>query len=202
MRDSGCIVVNWSIESGDEFMRNTVLKRQMSDSQIFKTAELLTQYKIRYRIGNIIGLPGESFGQMLKTLELNIKAKPSMGLANIFVPFPGLALTEYAIAHGHYVPNAEKKIPDDFFTQSILEMSPRENKAIQKLMRLFPLFVNFPFLYSAVPARRALFALPRFVLKTVYELFFALKMMRLYVSRADFAKKARIILRYLIDSQR
>jgi len=202
LRDSGCIVVNWSIESGDEYMRNTVLKRQMSDAQIFETAAWLAKYKIRYRIGNIIGLPGESFDQMLKTLELNIKAKPSMGLANIFVPFPGLALTEYAIHHGHYTPSPGENIPNDFFTKSILKITPSENKAIQKLMCLFPIFVNFPFLYSTVSIRKTLFILPRLILKAVYELFFAIKMMRLYVSRADFSKKLRIIFRYLIDSQR
>lgn len=59
LKESGCVAVNWSIESGDEQYRNTILKRNITDEQILGTSELLSRYGINNRIGNLIGLPGE-----------------------------------------------------------------------------------------------------------------------------------------------
>ncbi len=198
---SRCVGVNWSIESGDDFLRNTVLKRGMSEEQILNTSDMLTKYKIPYRIGNIIGLPGENFDQMLKTVELNIRAGPSLGLANIFVPFPGLALTKYAIDKGYYDPQG-KKLPNDFFTTSVLNISPAQNRAIQKLMCLFPVFVKFPAAFFNRHMRNALFHLPSFLLKSSYTIFYAFNMMKLYLRKASFLFRCRMAVRYIAHSIR
>ncbi len=176
---SNCIGVNWSIESGDEFFRNAVLKRRMSTEEILNTSSLLTKYKIPYRIGNIIGLPGEDFRKMLETLRLNIEAKPLLGLANIFVPFSGLQLTEYAIKNGYYKPDVEKELPRDFFTRSVMDISPAENKMILKLFCLFPLFVRYPFLFYDMRLRKILSIFSLFFLKALYEPFYTFNMMKI-----------------------
>ena len=202
LSESNCIGVNWSIESGDDFLRNNILQRKMSEDQILNTATLLTRYKIPYRIGNVIGLPGENFDQMLKTLELNIRAKPSLGLANIFVPFPGLALTNYAIAKGYYKPQETKKLPKDFFTMSVLDVSPEQNKEIQKLMCLFPIFIKFPKLFRNLSLRNILFHLPVFLLRPLYTVFYAFHMMKLYLEKAPFFFRCQMAKRYIMNSLR
>lgn len=198
LRKSNCIGVNWSIESGNDFLRNKVLKRGMSSEQILNTAYLLTKYKIPYRTGNIIGLPGENYKQMLETLELNIKAKPNLGLANIFIPFPMLKLTEYAIKQGYYKPDPRTKLPKDFFTRSPMNINPLEHKTIQKLMCLFPIFVKFPFLFYNPCLRKALFWFPLYLLRKLYEAFYCFKMMKLYVVKAPFLHRCRMAIRYAI----
>lgn len=199
LRESNCIGVNWSIESGNDFLRNTVLKREMSDEQILNTSNLLTKYKIPYRIGNIIGLPGESFGQMLQTLELNIKAKPFLGWVNIFVPFPMLALTKYAIDHGYYKPGLHKDLPRDFFTKSVLNISSAENSRIQKLMCLFPIFVRWPLLFYNFRVRKALLRFPLHLLKPLYGVFYAFNMMKIYLRKAPFILRCQMAIRYIIN---
>lgn len=196
---SNCVGVNWSIESGNEFLRNVVLKRSMSREQILKTAGLLRKYNIPNRIGNVIGLPGENFNQMLETLELNISARPNLGLANIFVPFPGLELTKYAIEKGYYELKSNSVLPKDFFTKSVMNMSLSENKAIQKLMCLFPIFVNFPGLFLNAYLRKIMFSFPRFLLRGVYEIFYTIKMMNLYAVKTSFFQKYRIAMRYIAN---
>jgi len=199
LSESNCIGVNWSIESGNEFLRNAVLKRSMSSEQALEAARLLTKYKIPYRIGNIIGLPGEKPDQMLETLELNIKAKPSLGLANIFVPFPGLALTKYAIEHGYYNPEKNARLPKDFFSESVMDITPEENKQVQKIMCLFPIFVNMPFLFYKRIIRKIMFSCPQFLLRFLYEIFYADRMMKLYAVRVSLVQKYRIALRYVAN---
>lgn len=197
LRDSNCRVVNWSIESGDSFLRNEVLKRKMSDEQILETASLLTKYGIKYRIGNIIGLPGESFEQMLKTVELNIQAKPNLGLANIFAPFPGLELTKYAIENGYYDQNQKNAMPKNFFVKSVLNMSKSQKQMTYKLMCLFPIFTSIPRLFYNLRLRKALFLMPNLILRLIYEVVYTYKLSKMYVNQITLIQKLRMAARYL-----
>jgi len=197
LRDSNCCCVNWSIESGDKFLRNEVLKREMSNEQILETAGLLTKYGIKYRIGNIIGLPGESFEQMLETVELNIQAKPYLGLANIFVPFPGLELTKYAIENGYYNQNKKNKLPKSFFVKSVLNISKSKKKKIYKLMCLFPVFTSIPQLFYNFRWCKALFLMPTFLLRLVYEIVYTYKFSKMYAAKTPIKQKLRMAVRYL-----
>ena len=93
LKESRCVLVTWSIESGNDHTRNKILKRNMSTDDILNTGRLLAKYKIPSRIGNVIGTPGESFDNILETLELNIESRPQLAMAWTFVPYPGLSLT-------------------------------------------------------------------------------------------------------------
>ena len=168
LKESGCRNVNWSIESGNERLRNDVLRRRMSDQQILRAAELLHRYGIAFRIGNLIALPGETLEQMYETVELNARARPLMGLANIFVPFPGLELTRYAKEGGYYRESSQSELPKDYFTASALSYTAAEKARIYKLMCLFPFFVRFPVLFRRRRLRELLFTLPRAVLRGLY----------------------------------
>lgn len=180
LKQSGCVAVNWSIESGDETLRNAVLRRNISDEQILQTAELLARYKIRHRIGNLIGLPGETQQQMLQTVALNIRARPSYALANIFVPYPGLDLTAYAVEHGHYAPVPERDLPRSYFSHSPLRFPPGVGRWIEQLLYLFPFFVQFPRLFRSRRARELAFRLPKIVLRPLYEVFYGVMFLRVY----------------------
>ena len=197
LRDSNCSCVNWSIESGNEFLRNEVLKRGMSNEQILETARFLTEYGIKFRTGNIIGLPGETFDQMLETVALNIKTKPRLGLANIFVPFPDLELTKYAIENGYYNQNQKNKLPKSFFVGSILNISKSKKKKIYKLMCLFPVFTSIPRLFYNLRLRKALFLIPTFLLRLVYEILYTYKFSKMYVTKAPLKQKLGMAVRYL-----
>jgi radical SAM superfamily enzyme YgiQ (UPF0313 family) len=194
---SGCVAVNWSIESGDEEFREKRLHRNMTRDQIIETGRLLREHGIQNRIGNLIGLPGERFDQMLATLELNIEVKPSLGLANIFVPFPALELTEYAQKEGYLDPENATNLPRDFFTRSVLNFTPGMHRRIRKLMPLFPIFVRFPRLYRTRAVRAALFALPVILLRIVYELFYVYTFASLYRVKNSFGTKLGMLARYI-----
>ncbi len=197
LKESNCRNVTWSIESGNERIRNELLLRKMSDTQILHAAELLHKYDIAFRIGNVIALPGESLTEMCQTVGLNIRARPYLGLANIFVPYRGLALTRFAKEHGYYNDRAENELPKDYFTTSVLNYTPEEKCLIYKLMCLFPIFVRFPSLFRTPRLRESLFALPRAILRVIYEMMYTFKMSRIYVVKTPFVQKCRMAIRYL-----
>ena len=98
----------------------------------------MEKYKVSHRCGGIIGLPGEKFEEMLETLELNIKVKPEFGFASIFVPFPGLELTNYALEHKHLSEELLNNLPKNTHLHSVLNFTPQEKLKIQKLNYLYP----------------------------------------------------------------
>lgn len=197
LKESNCVAINWSIESGDEILRNTILKRNITDEQILYTASLLNKYGIRHRIGNLIGLPGETREQMLSTVELNIKTRPVYALANIFVPYPGLALTRYAIDNGYYSEVPEDNLPKGYFNRSALTMPEKEKYWIQKLLYIFPFLVKFPKLFYNQSVRNGMFLIPNFLLRPVYEFFYGFMFRKVYKVKSTPWNNMRLYLRYL-----
>lgn len=197
LADSRCSAVNWSIESGDAVLRNTLLKRNMSDKQILFTAEMLNKYGLKHRIGNVIGLPGETPEQVDKTIELNIRCRPNLALANIFVPFPGLDLTRMAIDGGHYDPLPDDQLPQNYFTKSVLKFDDESNSALQKTLFLFSLFVSVPRLYEKPALRKLLYSLPHKLLRLFYEIYYAYKLKTFYSVSGDFSYTVKAVFRYV-----
>lgn len=196
LKESGCVAVNWSIESGDEQYRNTILKRNITDEQILNTSELLNRYGINHRIGNLIGLPGETPEQLNSTIELNIKAKATCSLVNIFVPYPGLDLTKYAIQSGYCEEIPEDDLPKNFFSHSAMNVTPEKNAWLKRLVYIFPLFAKFPGLYFNPSLNRFMFKLPTIVLRVMYELFFGLMFRKLYRVKSDMGTTLQLFWRH------
>jgi len=197
LRQSGCQGVNWAIETGNEKIRNSVLNRDMPDEQIYSAAECLTKHGIRFRTGNIIGLPGETLPQIYETVEMNIRVRPFVGLANIFIPFPGLKLTQYAMEQGFCQQPNIRDLPKDYFSKSMLNFSAKEKSLIYKLFCLFPVFVQWPFLFNKPLFRRILIAIPGFLLRIGYEIIYTYKMSRLCIPKTSLKLKFRMALRHL-----
>jgi anaerobic magnesium-protoporphyrin IX monomethyl ester cyclase len=147
LSESGCYYATFSIESGDEYLRNKVLKRNMSSDEIIQAANLLHKYDIYFSTGNMLGIPGETWETLRKTVEINRKCAPHYAWASLFQPFPKLALTEYAMANGYFDGNFEN-IGDDQFTDTPLELS--DKKKIIRFHKLFALLVRYPFLNPLV----------------------------------------------------
>jgi hypothetical protein len=114
---SGCVGVNWSIESGSPRLRNEVLKRNMTDSQIYNCAKLLNQYGIKHRVASMIGLPTETLTERNDTLMMASRLGADYAFCNTFVPYEGTDITKYAIEQGCYDGG---KIPDTFYEPSCL----------------------------------------------------------------------------------
>jgi len=72
LSEAGCKSVFFGVESGNEDLRNQVLKKQLTDDQIIKAADLLHRAGIKFRTYNILGLPFEHRGNIHGPQELII----------------------------------------------------------------------------------------------------------------------------------
>lgn len=162
LKQSGCYSVRVAVECGNEYFRNKILKRGLSDEQILKSCRILHDVNLKVGTINIIGLPTETIYNMKETLALNRACKPEHVSANMFMPLPGVDLTIFAVENGlldekfvtpkssHHA--SEMKYPDDI------------RKFLYPFKALFPLMVGKKYIEKLTPL---LMKLPQPLLKII-----------------------------------
>lgn len=147
LKEFGCLSVTLALESGNDNIRNNLLKRKMSKEQIYAACSLLKRYKIHFRTENMVGLPGESISEVLETLRMNIRCKPDIGWASLYQPYPkthlGTKCQEMGLYDGSF-----QAIRPSFFEKSILPLKGK--RKIENMQKFFSLIVEFPFLLPVV----------------------------------------------------
>ena len=156
-KESGCKSAFFGIETGNEELRNLLLKKNLSNKDIIEAARLLHKYKIKFKTYNMLGLPDETLDNAFETLELNAKIKTTFPWCSIFQPYPGTELGRYAIERGYIGANFDcDDIQPYFFMTSVMHNKKDINKIIN-LQKLFVLGVKFPF---TIPLIKKLVKLP------------------------------------------
>lgn len=143
LKESGCYLVMWGIESGVEKRRREILDKNISDDQIRKAAALFRQYKIKMKSFNIMGSPGETLDDAVQTIKLNAEVKIDFPWCSILQPYPRTKIAEIAQKQGflkddYSLDDMEKS----FFSASILNQP--DIRRIERLQKLFYLGVKFP----------------------------------------------------------
>jgi radical SAM superfamily enzyme YgiQ (UPF0313 family) len=162
----------FGIESGDEHVRNEILKKSVKDSCIYRAARLLRKYGIRFRTYNMVGLPGETLEQALRTVEINVAIRTDFPWCSLFQPFPGTELAEYAYELGLLTEAPEDFACASFFQDTALK-SPTATELVN-LQRLFYFAVRFPQLLPFI--RRLIRLKPNPVFDVLFLLGYALSL--------------------------
>jgi radical SAM superfamily enzyme YgiQ (UPF0313 family) len=155
LRENGCESVFFGIESGDERFRNAILGKAITDDDIRRGAAILKKNAISFRSYNIVGFPGETFGQALQTVQLNIDIKTDFPWCSIFMPYPGTRLAEYAREQGYLDDLTVDSVGNSFHRTSIL-LNPDRDRLIN-LHKFFQTAVLCP---PALPLIKLLTKLP------------------------------------------
>lgn len=151
LKSAGLHGVTFAVETADENVRSTLLNRHITNKTIIDGANLLRKHGIKFRIENMLGLPGETLQSALDTLMLNIQCRPDIGWASLFTPYPGTDLGEQCQAEGlvedDFVEMDDFK--EDFFTEATLKL--KDKKQIERLQKLFGLVCMIPSLRPLLP---------------------------------------------------
>jgi radical SAM superfamily enzyme YgiQ (UPF0313 family) len=154
---AGLRLVYAGVEGGNEHIRNTVMKRNMTVESMIEASKLYRNYGVKLLTENVIGNPGETFDMALETLEVNMKLKPDIANASIFTPYPKLEMTEYAIENGYFDGDFDK-IDSNYYHGSVLEFDDgRDMRRIVNLRCFFSLLTHHTWL---MPLVRPLLDLP------------------------------------------
>ena len=77
LKEVGCYRVSMGIESGNEYVRNTIMNRHLSDTQIIRAYGIVHRYGMQSNAINLLGVPGETEEMIWDTIRLNRRIKPS-----------------------------------------------------------------------------------------------------------------------------
>lgn len=105
LKKAGGRRVDLGLESGNEELRQKILKRNMTNREILKTARMAKKIGFQVKTLNMVGLPDETFEKHLDTINLNIEIKPDVVSIFVFYPYPGTELYDYCIQKGYFNPD-------------------------------------------------------------------------------------------------
>jgi radical SAM superfamily enzyme YgiQ (UPF0313 family) len=131
LKDTGCVTIGIGVESGNEFIRRTILNKNISNSVYKKAFENCHKYDIRTTANIMIGLPFETEENIRESANFcrEINAR-SVSLA-IFAPYHGTKLREMCIDNGYVKDEIHKDIA--IINDSILTMPQLSRDKIREL---------------------------------------------------------------------
>jgi radical SAM superfamily enzyme YgiQ (UPF0313 family) len=156
LKEAGCHSVSMGVETGNDRLRNELLKRRMSKAQILEAARLIRQGGLHFTTTSMIGLPTSTLEDDYETLALNIQAKPSYAHVFIFQPYPRTELGEFTREHGWMVGTFDD-IGEVAWDHSVLDFDKTHKRGLAVLQRFFAIAVEWPW---AVPFVKRLTRLP------------------------------------------
>lgn len=101
MVKANCYGAAVGLESGNQEIRERVIRKQSKNDHIVEGARLLREKGIKVLTTNMIGLPSETLDNAMETVQLNMELQSNYVRANTFLLFPGLPLVEYAKQNGY-----------------------------------------------------------------------------------------------------
>ena len=101
MRQSGCVMLNLAVESGDDYILNSVIRKKQSLEHIRDVALTCAELGIQANAYFVIGMPGETENSIMNSLEF-AKSLPFRDVG-VFIatPFPGTELHKNCVAQGY-----------------------------------------------------------------------------------------------------
>ena len=147
LSEANCKIVKFGVESGSERIRKQILQRHMKNEKIVKAIKTAHRFGLHSSVFLIIGLPDETFEDVMDTIKLMAKARPGRYRWSFFFPFPNTKAYELS-ARGNYLNYKKMNTMTNFTEDSCLDFGKEHNLFLEKVGRVMPWFVNA---YSDLP---------------------------------------------------
>ncbi len=92
LKMAGCKAIDFGVETGNEWLRKTVLNRRHSNTDIINAFRMTRKFGIKCFSFNITALPFETYKMAKETLKLNMTLRSNFGKCFFFFPYPGSSL--------------------------------------------------------------------------------------------------------------
>ena len=156
LKNAHCHSVKMGIETADDNLNNTVLKRDLNLKQVEDAINLCKKHGVKVETFNLIGIPGETIEQALKTMQFNSDMGVDFARCALVQPYPKTDLEEYCKEHDFLEINFDiNSFENSYFVDSPMKLN-NKNQFIN-LERLFGVGVRFKFL---IPIIKLLIKLP------------------------------------------
>lgn len=94
MKNAGCYEMRMGVESGNDFIRNDVYKRNMSKDQLVNAFNIIKKHDVLLRLDFIIGAPYETLEMMNETFDFARNSNADNVFFARLYPFPGTKIKQ------------------------------------------------------------------------------------------------------------
>jgi radical SAM superfamily enzyme YgiQ (UPF0313 family) len=147
LRHAGCKTLQVGLESGNSFIRNEILNRNITEDTLIHAASLCKEAGIRLFTFNMVGLPLEDMPARLDTVKFNAKIDSNEEQVSIFYPFEKTRLFDICSEQGLL---QNREVTDLFKETSISFKKIEQNQILftayyfTLLVRLYRFFMRLP----------------------------------------------------------
>jgi anaerobic magnesium-protoporphyrin IX monomethyl ester cyclase len=150
LKKAGCFSICMSIESGDDDIRNKMMRRKVSKEQLETAFKILKKYKLNVYANSMYALPFTKLSHDIASLDFAIKVQPDMPNFSIFMPYPGTDLGDYSYDQGIYDPEKNNISHGMRNMSSLACFTDGQKKAQYNLCELSIIAVKFPILRNLI----------------------------------------------------
>ena len=141
LKKMGCVGAGMGLEVGNYSYRKGTLNRNCNNQAIIRACNNLRELGMRATTYNIIGFPGETREDIMKTIELNRMAKPESMTIAFYSPYIGTPMYGTSIKKG-VIPDKIICLDQKLYTQvrqSQDSLSPRELLSLRNTFIMYVL---------------------------------------------------------------
>ena len=121
MKRSGCVKLNFPVESGSQEVLKYVIKKPLVLEKVMKLAHYCQQIDLDHSMFLVIGMPGETVPDMWKSFKFAADCGCYTPHISVATPYPGTQLYETCLKNGYF---ARPFSLDDLFIRSFLIKTP------------------------------------------------------------------------------
>lgn len=89
LKDAGCYQVRMGVETGSEYIRNSIYKRNMTDRQISEAFRIIQKNHLQLRLYFMVGAPYETVDMMNESLRMAQQSNADEIFFGLLYPLPG-----------------------------------------------------------------------------------------------------------------
>ncbi len=132
MKDAGCYEVRMGVEAGNDYIRNEIYKRNMSEKQIFDAIKIIKKYGLQLRLQFIIGAPYENLDMMNESFEMAKRSEADYILFPVLIPLPSTKMKELCEKEG--VIERRKLTSHEMYTNPVVKTKFVSRKEIKNFV--------------------------------------------------------------------
>jgi anaerobic magnesium-protoporphyrin IX monomethyl ester cyclase len=141
LKEAGCRIVKFGLESGSDALRRKVLHRFMTNEDIEKAFAAAHKYGLHTSAFVMVGLPCETGDDIMATIKLLGKIRPGRFRWSLFFPYVGTEAYEIAKAHGS-IDFERMRSLDNFTDETCMNLGEDVNLLVDKAKNHLCAFVN------------------------------------------------------------
>lgn len=150
LKEAGCRILKFGLESGSERVRREILNRRMSNDDIERAFSTAERFGFHTSAFVMIGFPHETIAEVEETIDLLARIKPGRFRWSLFFPYVNTRAYEIA-RDGGYIDFDKLNGLTNFTDESALDFGPKHNRFLKKLKATLPWHVNARTGFSSSP---------------------------------------------------